>query len=141
MIDAVGTLEPPPSPEELYDGFGIEEHVEFWVNVGECPTCGRVDRVDLRAWVLGPDWATPDPTHITPDALADVVTAFGLDDKRFDGTTYLTDAHRLTVFAVLLTCPAERCRRTVLHLVSYGEFQPARYMSFNLGAIGVTIAG
>jgi hypothetical protein len=141
MIDEVGAFEPPRSPNDLYDGFGIEEHDEFWVDLGTCPTCDHIDRVDLRAWVLGQDWATPDPTEITFDALAEVVTAFGLDDKRFDGTNYLTDAHRLTVFAVLLTCPTVGCQRTVLRLVSYGEFQPARYISFNLGAVVVSTTG
>ncbi len=138
MINRVGRFEPPTSPETLYDGFGIEEHDEFWVEIGQCPTCRHVELIDLRAWVLGPDWATPGPTQITPDALAEVVAVLGLDDKRFDGTTYLTDAQRLTVFARVLTCPTDGCLRSALHLVSYGEFQPARYLSFNLGNIGVT---
>ncbi len=122
---------------DLYDGFGIEEHDDFWVEIGQCPTCHRVDRVDLRAWVLGSDWATPDAAQITPEALAELVAVLGLDDKRFDGTTYLTDAHGLTVFAALLRCPTSGCLRSVLHLVSYGEFQPARYIAFDLGALHV----
>lgn len=116
----------------LYDGLGIETGADRPVGAGTCVGCGAPCTVDLRPLVLGPAWSDPPPEEITAGALAAVVEEFRLDPTRFDGSTYLTDRNRLSVFATVHRCAA--CSVQMLQLVSYGEYQPARWMAFMVGA-------
>ena len=136
VIDETGRFGVPAERDVVvYDGFGIESDPDEPVVVGACVGCGAARAVRLRTLVLGPAWSDPGPAEITPAALAAVVAEFGLGTTRFDGTTHLADRRRLSVFAVRHRC--ETCSVLMLQLVSYGEFQPARWMAFAVGSVEI----